>query len=267
MGWWVGLVYFTGAYPLWRAWRANRQTSLLYAVYWTWASWLAWGALIFADELGLTNSICAVCYLALCLTGCAGVAVLGARRPGVEAWNLVVAGLLAVLLLPIAEGFLTGTVVPNGGVRLFFLGAIIVMGVLNYLPTRLAPAAILIAYACAGELAELMKPLSLLHQPETWTMTQLALALVPWVAWGTVHRLPPAKSELDRQWLDFRDRYGLVWGQRLREQFNNAAAHAGWPVLLRWHGFQTNAGAPAPDETVLQTTLLALMKRFGDRAD
>ena len=32
------------------------------------------------------------------------MAVLGARRPGVTAWNFVVAGLLAVLLRPLFEG-------------------------------------------------------------------------------------------------------------------------------------------------------------------
>src|SRR4051812_20358790 len=124
-----GLVYCTGSYPLWLAWRTNRRTSLRYAVYWALAAWLAWGVMIFSDELGLSNATSAIRYLALCLTGCVGVAVLGARWPGVEAWNLVVAGLLAVLLLPLAEGFLTGTVVPTGGVRLFFLGVTVAVGI------------------------------------------------------------------------------------------------------------------------------------------
>jgi hypothetical protein len=39
-------------------------------------------------------------------------------------------------------------------------------------------------------------------------------------------------------WLDFRDRWGLVWGQRVREQFNHAAENAGWPIQLRWLGLR-----------------------------
>lgn len=262
----VGLILGSGAYPLWQAWRANRRTSLLYAVYWALAAWGAWGGVIFAGDLGISGERSAVRYLAPCLTACAMVAVLGARRPGVEAWNLVVAGLLAVLLLPVAEGFLTGIIVPSGGFRLIFLGAIIAIGVLNYLPTRLGPAAILMAYGCVGEFAELMK-LGIPQLPEKRTISQGALALVPWVAWGLVRGRPRPDSEINRLWSDFRDRFGLVWGQRLREQFNNAASHAGWPVVLRWNGLQTRAGAPPPDVAVLKTTLLALMRRFGANED
>jgi hypothetical protein len=53
-------------------------------------------------------------YLALCLTGCVGVAVLGARRPGVGAWDFVLLGLLAVLLL-VAGGAVAGVMVANRG--------------------------------------------------------------------------------------------------------------------------------------------------------
>ena len=87
-------------YPLWRAWRANRGTALAHAVGWAVAAWAAWlAAFLFGGDGALGR------YVALSLTGCAGVAVLGARRPHVGAWNFVVASLLAVLLLPVAQGF------------------------------------------------------------------------------------------------------------------------------------------------------------------
>ena len=76
---------------------------------------------------------------------------------------------------------------------------------------------------------------------------------------------PPPRSEFDGIWLDFRDRYGMVWGQRLREQFNNAAAHAGWPVILRWQGLRIVPGAAPPsaaDAQAMLDVLQALMKRF-----
>src|SRR5882724_5107505 len=83
-------------YPLWRAWRANRGTALGHAVGWAAA---AWAAFLFGGNGALGR------YVALSLTGCAGVAVLGARRPHVGAWDFVVGSLLAVLLLPVAQGW------------------------------------------------------------------------------------------------------------------------------------------------------------------
>jgi hypothetical protein len=66
--------------------------------------------------------------------------------------------------------------------------------------------------------------------------------------------------------LDFRDRFGLVWAQRVREQFNRAAANAGWPVRLYWQGLHLSAGAPLPEPAVqaeVVAALRALLKRFG----
>src|SRR5262245_12244832 len=113
-------LYLTGAYPLWRAWRANRRTSLFQAVHWMIAAWLAWGGLLILEALeGAAPDHPTARYLALGLTGCAGVAVLGARRPGVGAWNFVLAGLLTVILLPLAEQFLLPGPAP-GPLHIFF---------------------------------------------------------------------------------------------------------------------------------------------------
>ena len=125
----------TALYPLGKAWWANRRTSLEHAVVWARAAWLAWLlAFAFGGDGALGR------YIALSLTGCAGVAVLGARRPHVGAWNFVVASLLAVLLLPVAQGWGKPALsLPY----LAFLGATVAFGWLNYLPTRLLPAALL----------------------------------------------------------------------------------------------------------------------------
>ena len=85
------------------------------------------------------------------------------------------------------------------------------------------------------------------------------MLLCPWLgllAWG---RGPRGENELDRIWLRFRDRYGLLWGQRVREQFNNAAGNAGWPAVLRWRGLRLAKGEVTPEMT---RTLKALLKRF-----
>src|SRR5438270_9010588 len=127
------VLFLSGLYPLYRAWQANRRTSLAHAVFWASAAWTGWGvALVFGrpQKLGLGPWR----YLALCLTGAAGVAVLGARRPQVAAWNFVLVSLLAVMLLPLGENLFLGT--PSlDGPRLVFLGATLAVGILNYVPT------------------------------------------------------------------------------------------------------------------------------------
>ncbi len=257
------LIFLTGIYPWWRAWSASRHTSLRHALLWGLASWAVWGWAFAADVLepGVVHS--GSRYLALCLTGCAAVAVLGARWPGVQAWNFVVVGLLAVLLLPMAQSLLLGGEHERGGLSAWFLTATLAVGVLNYLPTRLGLAAVLLAIACGGEAAALLLPANG-GGSVGWSEPGAGwlLALVPWAALGP-RSLRRPRSEFDRLWLEFRDRFGLVWGQRLREQFNRSAAHAGWPVVLGWTGLRPATGGAVPECAAQLATLRALLKRFG----
>ena len=252
----AAIVLLSTAYPLGVAWAKNRRTTLLHALSWAWLAWLAWlmvagGAAVWPSLDGPLGR-----YLALCLTGCAGVAMLGARKPGVAAWNFVIVGLLAVLLLPVAKGF--GTPRLNA-VYLSFLGAMLALGVLNYLPTRLATAALTLAAGCGIEMARLATaPL-----PD-WlpAVGRCLVGLAPWLALAAMRWRGTAATEFDRTWLTFRDCYGVVWGQRTREQFNRAAANAGWPLRLTWHGLQASGEGTAPDEALVLETLRALLKRF-----
>jgi hypothetical protein len=254
------LFFLTGAYPVWRAWQANRRTSLFHAVQWAVAAWVAWGAMILlavaAEDAGDTWT---AGYLALCLTGCGNVAVLGARRPGVGAWNFVLVGLLAVMLLPVVEGLLAQAASLDT-LRVVFLAGTLVIGVLNYLPTRLAAAAILLGLGSVGELLHLMGQIEWNPVFSWWLV-----GLVPWVAFVSWRWRAVPRSEFDALWLDFRDRFGLLWGQRIREQFNRSASHAGWPVMLRWQGLRLlpRSTLPEPDvQGAMVATLRAMLKRF-----
>src|SRR5262245_41091595 len=101
-----------GTLPLLRAWWAQRRTSLFHALTWGIFAWLSWAPAML--DAAAAQDMPTWRYLALCLTGCAGVAVLGARRPHVFAWNFVVIGLLCVMLLPLAERHFIGTRVSEG---------------------------------------------------------------------------------------------------------------------------------------------------------
>jgi hypothetical protein len=194
------------------------------------------------------------------LTGCAGVAVLGARRPHVFAWNFVALGLFAVMVLPLVETLFIGTH-PVDALRIFFMAATIAVGILNYLPTRLAPAALLLAGACAGETVLLFAP-AWLPGEAAGTIAAGLLAAVPWVAWSCLRKRAAELGAADRLWLDFRDAWGLLWGQRVREQFNRAADNAGWPVTLTWGGLRGISGEPGVAEEKLLETLRAIVQRF-----
>jgi hypothetical protein len=257
------LLLLSGAYPLWLAWQANRLTSLRSAVGWTVLAWAAWGGvMVLGARSGPVPGLGSARLVALSLTGCAGVAVLGARRPGVGAWNFVVLGLAAVMLLPLAESILAADQ-PLDPVRVVFLCGTLAVGILNYVPTRLGPAAVLVGMGCCLETAALLNPeWGWQEGPEAgW----LCLGLAPWLGFLFWRSQRPPAAAFDQVWLDFRNRFGLVWGQRVREQVNRAAANAGWPVYLYWQGLCMKSGTPAIDEAQqveILKALRALLQRF-----
>jgi hypothetical protein len=252
----VAILLSTAAYPLGLAWLKNRRCTLRHPLMWAWVTWLGWMVVVGGGAAWPAVDAPLGRYLALCLTGCPGVAVLGARRPGTAAWNFVVVGLLAVLLLPVAEGF--GTPRLNA-VYLTFLGATLALGLLNYLPTPLAPAVVSLAVGCGVEIAGLANAVL----PEWLPLVGRCLVgLSPWLALASLSWRGKAATEFDRVWLSFRNRYGVVWSQRTREQFNRAAANAGWPLTLTWHGLQMFGEGTAPDPALVLDALHALLKRF-----
>jgi hypothetical protein len=252
----AAILLLTAAYPLGLAWLKNRRSTLVHPLVWGWLAWLVWVVVVGGGAIWPSAASPLGRYLALCLTGCAGVAVLGARKPGAAAWHFVVVGLLAVLLLPVAEGF--GTPRLNA-VYLSFLGGTLALGLLNYLPTRHAPAALSLAVGCVVEIAGLANAALPDWLPP---VGRCLVGLTPCLALAALSCRGQAATEFDRMWLSFRHRYGVVWGQRTREQFNRAAANAGWRLTLTWHGLQASADGTAPDPALTLETLRALLKRF-----
>jgi hypothetical protein len=264
MHWIDNLVYLTSVYPLTLAWWSNRRTTLLHALSWTLAAWTCWCGCFLLSE-GSEHQTAR--YLALCLTGCAGTAVLGARRPIVGAWNLVLIGLLAVLLLPLGEHAVLGTGLLDP-LRLIFVAGTLSVGVLNYLPTRLAVPMLVVGLVSAGELFVLADPEGAAAcQAFLVHAGPLLLAAACWIGWALMRRPDQSLAEFDQIWLAFRDRFGLMWGQRVREQFNQAAKNADWPVILRWSGLRRTSRdrpLPAATQTIIVDAMRAMLRRFGE---
>jgi hypothetical protein len=258
------VIHASALVPLTRAWRSNRGTSLEHVFYWALAAWIAWALVLMNMGIGPEGGHLAARYVALCLSIGTGIAVLGARRPGVGAWNFIVASLLLVLLLPLLEGWGEPRLSPP---RVLFL-MVLAAGVgTNYLPTRLGWVALVFSFGLLLESLLLLR----LALPFGWARQKLELAVflcvaaTPWLAWFLWHWRTRPRAVLDGIWLNFRDRYGLIWALRIREQINHAAKHADWPVRLGWFGFRTLPGTAWPDakrQGDLADTLLAALQRF-----
>jgi hypothetical protein len=225
----VALIVLSAGWPLSQAWLALRRTSLVHALSWALLAWLAWvGA-----ALGpLTDwPVTPTRYIALVLSACAVVATLGARRPGVRAWNFVTAGLLAVLLLPVLHqpwqeaGWLLE---PEWAL---FLGGLLAVGVVNYVPTVLGGPAFFIGVIWFGiYLLHLVIPA--LQQKNTFAPIFCLIGVGGiWLADENLRKAAAAGRD---QWRRFRNAYGLLWGLRAQEQFNRAATNGGLKVQLKW---------------------------------
>jgi hypothetical protein len=268
---WGLLALYCSSLPLLvRFWKANRHTSLTHAIVWAGLAWIAWILSVPLEPPGNNVGVCI--YVALALTGCASIAILGARRPGVTMWNAVVAALLLMELSPWGEAAIQQKDIRLDGLRLAILAGAIAIGVMNYLPTRAGLGALLIGFGCTCEWMRFMNADGGIHEKWDW-IGRFTLAAAP----GTVmlcRKLMHQQEtgEFDRCWIGFRERFGVVWGQRLREQFNQAVRHANWQVLLAWQGLRSRSGAEQPtqeEKVAMFQTLNAAMKRFGgaERSD
>lgn len=220
------VIVASAAIPLAVAWRQNRGWTIRHALAWSWLAWLSW--LGFAAYPSTETA-----YASLSFTGAAGVAVLGARRPGVVAWNFIVASLLIVLWLGWAEGLLSGSRLQLSNLRLLFVAGLLAVTLLNYLMTISGPAALLLGIGCCVSLIALWK------NTADWSGSHSSLVgYACWLDWffRKLQRRVPHHFEFNQQWMIFRNRYGAVWSERVREQFNAAARHKKLALHLGWYG-------------------------------
>jgi uncharacterized membrane protein YhaH (DUF805 family) len=209
-------------------------------------------------------------YTAAVGTFCPLTAVLGAKRPQDRGWQWVVSSLWLVLLVPVAQAIASpgGTQLELVGAWRWLLWGFIAMGLLNYLPTRFALSALLVA---AGQIVLLSGPTGIAQNLSPTTRIAAATAL--FLAAGGLaplsrYRAPPSTLPQTARWLAFRDAWGAFWALRVLQRVNQTAELSGWPVRLQWGGLiSTDDAAPLDTlppaiEAPLNQSLDTLLRRF-----
>jgi hypothetical protein len=237
---------------LWHAWKAARGTTLRGALLWTALAiglGLAAQAIALGETLGSGRPITGRLTYMMVLAMLAGlISVLGARNPGGGAWAILMVLLVVVFLIPWLEG--TGRLrrahglaqLPFESPWTLFYGVLVIAGVTNFLPTRYGPAA-----ACVGA-GLVLEFLGLTRTGWTAEAHAMAWSGVAWTMAASVYLAGwlsdhPARgrSNLEQNWLWFRDHWGVVWALRTQDRFNRTAELSHWPFRLTWFG-------PAPTD-------------------
>jgi hypothetical protein len=215
-------------------------------------------------------------YAAAAGTFCPLMGVLGAKRPQDRGWQWVVLSLWVILLVPVMQA-----VAARSGHRLELYGAwrllltaLIAMGLLNYLPTRYALAAVLFAIGQALLLGPYL--FTITASGDAWRIAGLALLLIA-ATTALVISMPRFAAPSDggesspiarfkSRWFAFRDGWGAFWGLRVMQRVNQSAELSGWPVRLEWRdGFAPIAEGETIDAqstAQIQQTLDSLLRRF-----
>lgn len=207
-------------------------------------------------------------YLAAVTTLAPFVALLGAKRPQNRAWQFIVAALVALLWLQSIRALLIDPSLPplpHAAWR-WLIAVILAAEFANYLPTRNAPAALLIF---AGQICLLSGQLPMvppvLQPAPTIGLALLATGVLLATALAGAPRRPC--SPTDQAWLKFRDAFGAVWALRIAERVNAVAKAQSWPIRLGWHGFHLAEGRvgqaiDGPTQAAAEQTLAGLLWRF-----
>ncbi len=254
-------------------WRRIRETTLVSAWCWSAAAFASLALLALVEQMASSEHDAALDawrFVAAVLTFCPVVSLLGAKRPQDAAWNFVVLSLLVVAALPAAETLFMqrGQRLEVGAARGWFLWILVLLGPINFLPTKHGLSALLLMAAqviLLGEQLPLIRR-SLLAEQSLAALTLSTLAMV--VAWWRSRSATVATTGYDRLWIDFRNAFGLLWALRVQERVNAAATMYDWPIVLAWSGFrQLDDGAPLTslDEAVerqLRQNLKGLLRRF-----
>ena len=148
---------------------------------------------------------------------------------------------------------------------------VVVMGLGNYVGTRFTFPALL------HGLALVLMVLPLATAQFSWlpdvAQSRLAAALMIggalWWAERCERLAAPVRTPLDRVWIEFRDRFGIVWSKRILDRLNHMAANDRLIARMGLTGVVARDGndVPPPDDVAaLERSLRWLLRRFVDEA-
>jgi hypothetical protein len=244
----------------WSALRGVHATTLRAPLIWAVAACVVVAAIDWMMSRGWAGASWQ--YFAATSTFCPSMALLGAKRPQDQGWQFIVASLWLVLALPLVQRwvFSPGSQLELHAAWQWFLVVLLLIQITNHLPTRYAPAMLLVGLSQAVALGSHL-PWNVFDRewqhPLLISLVLLALAVI----WIEVTRRSVRSSRgWDRVWRDFRDRFGCVWALRVRERINHAAQQAHVETRLNWEGF--NAEIPFAQAESLETTTRMLLRRF-----
>jgi hypothetical protein len=190
--------------------------------------------------------------LRLCVTAllvCPAMSLLGAKRPQHGIWQVIVASLAVVLILPAASAEFVRPGSPPAVHILVrcFLALLAAIGWMNAVGTgRRVPATLV----TAGGLI-LMRGFLPGMETERSSDSPWLDASAAWLLGGggmlaVMYRQRHQGSsrvlhgEIEQPYLSLRETLGLAWTLRIAERFNGLAESRGWPCRLRSDGLETD---------------------------
>lgn len=270
-----------------RAARATRGSTAVAAALWGTAAGLSLALDTAARASGLVAQPAAAASLRMvtaALSLCPAMSLLGAKRPQHAVWQLIVASLALILLLPaLASTLARPDSVPD--MHLLgrcFLVILSLVGWMNFVATDHGVAATLVTL---GQLVIVrgflpfvdsepaFPPLS--SPPATAGAVLDAVGACLAAAGGLAAMLRRRRPRAPRAaegtfaasvapaFLGFRETLGAAWTLRLAERFDVIAADRGWPCRLHFDGIHpADAPSDGPWQHDARRALAALLRRF-----
>jgi hypothetical protein len=266
---------------------ATRGSTALPATLWAIAAclWLAFDTgLRAAGLVSQPASAASLRMVTAALSICPAMSLLGAKRPQHGVWQLIVAALAAILLLPVLATALArpGSVPDAHLLGRCFLVILSLVGWMNFVTTRRGTAATLVTL---GQLIVLRGFLPLVASEPAFPPTASTSAawaasvdvvgcclvaiggLLAVVAKGgrKTPLAPPGTfaGSVEPAFRGFRETFGAAWTLRVAERFDGIATNRGWPCRLRFEGIDpVDAPLDGPWQRDARRALAALFYRF-----